>query len=66
METKVSKGSYEAINEQPRVFCAYSTNVSDAMKEMATILNRNGINWINAVTVNFLEEDQLWSVTSYT
>jgi len=48
--------SYEAVNENPRVFCSHGPTPVDALRAMADILKENGIDTWKASSVHFDEE----------
>ena len=56
---------YEAVNENPRVFCAYAKTPAKALERMATLLRENDIRWLSASSVNYIEDDKLFCVTIY-
>lgn len=45
--------SYEAVNEEPRVFCAYGPTPADALRAMAELLTKHKITTWSASSVNF-------------
>ena len=57
--------AYEAINENPRVFCAYGKNPAQAFNKMSKLLKDHNINWLSAAHVGYSEEDNLYYITIY-
>ena len=51
-----SGDSYEAVNENPRVFCATGPTPVDALRAMSDILKAEGIDCWTASSVHFDEE----------
>lgn len=48
--------AYEAINENPRVFCSSGKTPQHALSEMAGLLHTNNITSWSAASVNFDDE----------
>lgn len=57
--------SYEAVNDNPRVFVAFGETPAKALKNMAKILKRNDIVWWNASSVDYIDDDELFYMTVY-
>jgi hypothetical protein len=56
--------SYEAVNEQPRVFCSSGPSPVDALKAMSDILSKHGIKTWTASSVHF-DDDGVHYLTIY-
>jgi hypothetical protein len=63
-ESSVETLSYEAYNENPRVFCSHGPNPSAALKAMAKILKKEDICYWTASSVNF-DDDGICYLTIY-
>lgn len=48
--------SYEAVNEEPRVFCASGPTPVDALRAMSDVLSKNKIKTWTASSVHFDDE----------
>jgi hypothetical protein len=57
--------AYEAINEEPRVFCAYGKTPAKALTNMAKLLKKSEIFWMSASHVSYIEEEDLFYITIY-
>lgn len=57
--------AYEAINDNPRVFCAYGKTPVKVLRNMAKLLKENEIEWMSASHVSYLEEEELFYMTLY-
>lgn len=55
--------SYEAVNENPRVFCSSGPTPVDALRAMSDILKTEGIKTWTASSVHF--DDELHYLTIY-
>lgn len=58
-----SGDSYEAVNENPRVFCSSGPTPVDALRAMSDILKSEGIKTWTASSVHF--DDELHYLTIY-
>lgn len=56
--------SYEAVNEQPRVFCSSGPTPVDALRAMSDILKTEGIKTWTASSVHF-DDDGVHYLTIY-
>lgn len=59
------KNAYEAINENPRVFCAYGDTPAQALKRMSKLLESNDIKFFSAAHVGFIAEEHTHYITIY-
>jgi len=59
------KYAYEAIAENPRVFCSYGNTPSQALRRMAKILENKEIKFFSAAHVGYVEEESLHYINIY-
>jgi hypothetical protein len=59
-----SGDSYEAVNENPRVFCSNGPTPVDALRAMSDILKENGVKTWTASSVHF-DDDRTHYLTIY-
>lgn len=59
------KNAYEAIAENPRVFCAYGESPSQALRRMAKLLENKEIKFFSASHVGYVPEEQTYYINIY-
>ena len=57
--------AYEAVNENPQVFCSYGTTPAKALKAMSKLLKEHNIQWWSAAVVGKIDEDDMYYMTIY-
>ncbi len=59
------KNAYEAIMENPRVFCSYGDTPAKALKRMAKLLENKEIKYFSASDVGYIADEDIHYVTIY-
>ncbi len=58
--------AYEAVNENPQVFCAYGRTPAKALRAMSKLLKEHNVDWWSAATVGKIDdEENMYHMTIY-
>jgi hypothetical protein len=58
--------AYVAVNENPVVLCSYGNSPAEAFKNMAKLMKKEDVVWMNGANISILDSDiDKFSVTVY-